>query len=472
MLIGRDGECARIRTLLTDALNGRRGVVALRGGPGIGKTCLLEFAVAAAEGFRVVRVQGHEAERDIPYAALSMLVGPLMADTALPDVAAAALDGALNLGSAVYGDRMGVAAATLAVLAAGAARQPLLLAVDDVHEIDSPTLDAFFFALQRMHGERLAVVLTARSEPDAPDAVERWLDAFDRIHLAGLDLDDARRLTAHRGALPATVWAASGGNPLALLEMTEPNSAVFLDEPLQLPARLMRAYGRKLVGLPDATREALLLVAAAGRAGAVLDDALGLCGRGRADLEAAEDAGLVEVDHGVVRFTHPLVCSAVYHSSSPAVRRAAHRTMAAAYDGRRAPDAVTRRAFHLAAATSGPDESVVAQLTDAARAAMERHSHATAAALFEQAALLSPPGSARTRRIIDAAMAGQAAGTLDAVGPLLDTAIAETDDDDLRTTAMHLSCRVQMWSGRPAQARDQLLELADRTERRTASGRR
>ena len=286
-----------------------------------------------------------------------------------------------------------------------------------------------------MHGERLAVVLTARSEPDAPDAVERWLDAFDRIHLAGLDLNDARRLTAHRGALPATVWAASGGNPLALLEMTEPNSAVFLDEPLQLPARLMRAYGRKLVGLPDATREALLLVAAAGRAGAVLDDALGLCGRGRADLEAAEDAGLVKVDHGVVRFTHPLVCSAVYHSSSPAVRRAAHRTMAAAYDGRRAPDAVTRRAFHLAAAaTSGPDESVVAQLTDAARAAMERHSHATAAALFERAALLSPPGSARTRQIIDAAMAGQAAGTLDAVGPLLDTAIAETDDDELRTT--------------------------------------
>lgn len=466
MLIGRDGECARIRTLLAHARNGQRRVVALRGGPGIGKTRLLEYAAEAAVDFRLVRVQGDEAERDIPYAALSMLVGPLLADTALPDVAAAALDGALNLGSAVYGDRRGVAAATLAVLAACAARQPLLLAVDDVHMIDSPTLDALFFALHRTHGERLAVVLTARSEPDVPDAVERRLDGFDRIGLTGLNLDEARRLTAHRGALPEAVWAASGGNPLALLEMTAPNSTVFLDEPLQLPARLMRAYGHKLIGLTDATREALLLVAVAGRAGAALDDALALRGLGRSDLEAAEDAGLVEVEPGAVRFAHPLVRSAVYHSSSPAVRRSAHRTLTAAYAGRRAPEAATRRAFHLAAATAGPDEAVAAQLAAAAGAATERHSHATAAALFEKAALLSPSGAARTRRIIDAAMAGQAAGTLDAVGPLLDTAIAETDDDELRTTATYLACRLRMWSGLPARARDELLELADRTEGR------
>jgi DNA-binding CsgD family transcriptional regulator len=466
VLVGRDGECAQLRRILADTSTGRRQVVALRGDPGIGKTRLLEFAVAAAEGFRVVRMQGHEAEREIPFAGLSLLVGPLLGDTDLSEVQLAALEGALNLGSAVHGERMAVAAATLAVLAAAADAQPLLLAVDDVHAIDLPTLEALFFALRRMHAERLAVVLTARPDGDVPPAVEQWLEPVTQIHLGGLDLDDARRLTAHRGVLPVTVWSASGGNPLALLETTAPDGAVFLDEPIQLSARLLRAYGRKLVGLPDPTREALLLVAVAGPSEEVLDDTLHHRGLSRADLEPAEGAGLVVIEQGIVRFGHPLVCSAVYHSASPAVRRTAHKAMAAAYDGRTAPGAAERQAFHLAAATAGPDDVVAALIADAAKAAAGRHSHTTAAVLFEKAALLSTPGSARTQRMIDAALAGQAAGTLDIVGPLLDRAVAETDDDDLRTTAMHLQSRVQMWSGHPAQARDQLLDLADRIEDR------
>ena len=466
MLVGRDAECVQLRQVLADSLAGRCQAVVLRGDPGIGKTRLLEFVAGAAESFRVVRVQGHEAERDIPFAGLSLLVGPLLTDVDLSEGQLAALEGALDLDSSIHGDRMAVAAATLAVLAAAADTQPLLLAVDDVHVIDPPTLAALFFALRRMHGERLAVILTARPEGDVAPEVEQWLDTVRPIHLGGLDLDSARRLTAHRGVLPAAVWSASGGNPLVLLETTAPDSAVYLDEPIQLSARLLRAYGRKLVGLADATREALLLVAVAGRADDVVDDALRHRGLTRADLEQAEDLGLVVVEQGVVRFSHPLVCSAVYHSAPPAVKRAAHRTLAAAYGGRSAPGAAERRAFHLAAAASGPDEAVAGRLAAAAASAAARRSHAVAAALYEKAALLCPPGPARTRLIIDAALAGQAAGTLDAVGPLLDRAVAETDDDDLRTVAMHLQSRVQMWSGHPEQARDQLLDLADRTEQR------
>lgn len=341
-----------------------------------------------------------------------MLVGPLITSVAgLPDVQAAALEGALNLGPAVHGDRMGVAAATLAVLSAAADRQPLLLAVDDVHLIDVPTLETLFFALRRTHGERLAVLITARLESDVAPVVEQWLDPIHQIRLDGLDLDSARRLTAHRGALPTAVWTASGGNPLALLEMTAPNSAVFLDEPVQLSARLLRAYGRRLTGLTAGTRDALLLLAVAGRASDILDDALAHRGLSRADLEPAEDVGLIVAEPGVVLFAHPLVCSAVYHSASPAVKRSAHQSMVAAYTGRGAPGVAERRAFHLAAATSGLDEAVAGQLADAARSAAGRFSHVTAAVLFEKAARLSPPGAPRTRRIIDAALAGQAAGT-------------------------------------------------------------
>ena len=467
MLVGRDEECGRLGALLDAAAAGRPQVVALRGDPGIGKTRLLEYVTAVAGGFRVVRALGHEAEREIPFAALSMLVGPLLSGVPqLPDAQTSALEGALDLGPAVHGDWLAVGAATLAVLGAAADQQPLLLAVDDVHLFDLPSLETLFFALRRMHAERVAVVMTARSEADVPPVVEQWLEPVTQIRVDGLDLASARLLTADRGTLSAATWEAASGNPLALLEMTAPNSAVSLDEPLQLSARLLRAYGRRLVGLPTQTRDALLLLAVAGRASDMLDAALRQRGLDRTDLEPAEDNGLVVQEAGAARFTHPLVCSAVYHSASPATKRSAHRTLVAAYEGRTAPGAAERRAFHLAAATAGPDEAVAQQLADSARTASARHSHTTAAALFEKAARLSPPGAARTRRIIDAAVAGQAAGTLDLAGPLLELAITETEDEVLLTAAQHLQCRIKMWSGHPAQARDQLLDLADRTEDR------
>ncbi|MGI5128279.1 AAA family ATPase [Pseudonocardia sp. CA-107938] len=464
-LVGRDEHRARLHSVLAAARAARPQTVALRGDPGIGKTSLLEYAEAVADGFRVVRVQGNEAEQDIPFAALSMLVGPLLSEApGLPAAQAAALDAALDLGPAVHGDRLGVAAATLSVLAAAAESRPLLVTVDDVHLVDAPTLETLAFTLRRLRTEPAAVVMTARLEADVAPDVERWLDQVPTVLVDGLDLASARQLTAHRGVLPVETWQAVGGNPLALLEMSGPHDAAFLDEPIVLSARLMRAYGRRLTALPADTRAAMLLLAAAGRAGDVLDQALAAGDLTRAALEPAEDAGLVVIDRGDARFVHPLIRSTLYHSTSPATRRAAHRALADAYADRVAPGAAERRAFHLAAATPAPDEEVAAQLAAAAAGAAARHNHVTAAALFERAARLSPPGAARAQRTVEAAVAGQAAGLLDSVGPLLDMAIAETDDEHLRIIAQHLQCRVQMWSGQPVQARDQLLDLADRTE--------
>lgn len=464
-LLGREEHRARLREVLAAATTAQPRSVVLRGDPGIGKTRLLEYAESVADGFRVVRVQGSEAEQDIPFAAMSMLVGPFFAESPdLPDAQAAALDAALDPGPAVHGDRMGVAAATLAVLSAAAEARPLLVAVDDVHLVDASTLEVLAFALRRLRDQRLAVVMTARPDADVVPAVERWLEEVPTVEVAGLDLESARELTAHRGPLPVEMWEAVGGNPLALLELNGPYDTAFLDEPIALSARLMRAYGRRLTALPVPTRDALLLLAAAGRAGDVLDLALAAQSLSRAALEPAEDAGLIVMEQGDARFVHPLIRSTVYHSASPAVRRAAHRGLADAHGDRIAPGAVERQAFHLAAATAVPDEEVAGRLAAAAAAAAARHNHVTAAALYERAARLSPPGEARARRIVEAAVAGQAAGQLDAVGPLLDMAIAETDDELLRTAAQHLQCRVRMWSGQPGQARDQLLDLADRVE--------
>ena len=57
-LHGRAQEQAVIAGLLADARDGCSGTLVLRGEPGIGKTALLDHAVGAAEGFRVIRAAG------------------------------------------------------------------------------------------------------------------------------------------------------------------------------------------------------------------------------------------------------------------------------------------------------------------------------------------------------------------------------------------------------------------------------
>ncbi|MBL8925424.1 MAG: AAA family ATPase [Pseudonocardia sp.] len=473
VLIGRDTERDRLRAALADAAAGAPRALAIRGDPGVGKTRLLDAAVADPEVsgvFRIIRVDGHEAESEIPYAALSLLLGPLLDGvTALPRPQATALEGALNLGPGA-GDRLGVAVATLGLLAHAAEERPLLIAVDDTHSLDLPTLEALVFSVRRMRGEPIAVLLTARTRADTSPAVERWLGGLPELLVTGLDLGAARQLLGPSAPLTRATWEATAGNPLALLELPVAGASPLPVEPVRLSTRLVRAYERRLSGLPDATRRALLLVAVAGSADDAVTEALAEQGLDFGDLEPAEAADLLGRDErddrrgGTgPRFRHPLIRSAVYHAAAPGRKRAAHRALAAVHGRRTGLGAAERRAFHLAAATPGTDEDVAAQLTAAARSAAGRNNHVTALALLERAARLSPSGPARIRRLLEAARTAQTAGNVAAATPLLDLALVETDDPALITAACHLQCGVQMWSGQPTEARDELLHLADRT---------
>ncbi len=451
--------------MLANATQGDPEALVIRGDPGMGKTRLLQAAADGASDLRVIRVDGHEAETDIPYAALSMLLGPLIQGLpGLPEVQASALKAALDLGPAVHGDRLGVAAATLTLLANSADDRPLFIAVDDAHLLDLPSLEALVFSIRRMRAEQIAVVLTARPAVDISPAAERWLAALPEMALNGLNFAAARQLLAGQGALSRATWEATAGNPLALLELPTTSSSTLPVEPVHLSRRLVRAYERRMAGLPENTRRAVLLLAVAGSADDAVDDALAQQGLGRRDLDPAEDAGLLMQDTSGVRFRHALIRSAVYHAAAPGRKRLAHQALAAVYGGRRTPGAAERRAFHLAAATLRPDEDIASQLAAAARQASARQSHVTALALFERAARLSPAGPARIQRLLDAAVTSQAAGMVGAAVPLLELALAETDDQHSITTVQHLQCRVQMWCGQPVEARDELLALADRTE--------
>jgi DNA-binding CsgD family transcriptional regulator len=115
----------------------------------------------------------------------------------------------------------------------------------------------------------------------------------------------------------------------------------------------------------------------------------------------AQEAGLLDAETG--RFRHPLARSAAYHAAPLPERRATHRRIAALLEGE--PD---RRAWHLAAASTGPDADVAAALVRTAARARRVGGHAAAAKALHRAAELAPADAAKL--LVRAAAAAAAAG--------------------------------------------------------------
>ena len=165
-------------------------------------------------------------------------------------------------------------------------------------------------------------------------------------------------------------------------------------EPLPLTDRLSAVLRSRFAALPEQAQAALLLAAVAD--GPDLSAAASHGGGPDAlTLAPAERLGLVTVDGAGVRFSHPLVRSAIYHSAPFAQRAAAHRQLANALHDQ--PD---RRAWHLAAAALRPDEQVASLLEATAAQAQRRGGAAAAALAMERAAELSPDPEVQARRLI------------------------------------------------------------------------
>ena len=122
-------------------------------------------------------------------------------------------------------------------------------------------------------------------------------------------------------------------------------------------------------------------------------------------LAPAEQLGLVTVDKTGLRFSHPLIRSAIYHSAPVFQRAAAHRQLAEAL-----ADQPDRQAWHLAAAALHPDEQVASVLEATAAQARRRGGAAAAALALERAAELSPDPEDQARRLVAAASAAVTAG--------------------------------------------------------------
>ena len=81
VLVGREVELRTMRRLLADAAAGSGSALLVRGTPGVGKSALLRAAAAEAaeRGFGVLSTAGVETERWFPFAALHLLLQPVIA---------------------------------------------------------------------------------------------------------------------------------------------------------------------------------------------------------------------------------------------------------------------------------------------------------------------------------------------------------------------------------------------------------
>jgi DNA-binding CsgD family transcriptional regulator len=446
VLVGREDERKRLDELIARACGGESAALILHGEPGIGKTSLLEYAIARAAGFKVLRARPLEVESELAFAGLSELLRPILhLIDCIPGPQKAALSGALALGPPAPGDRFAVAAATLSLLAAASEDCAVLAVVDDAQWLDSPSREALLFAGRRFGSEALLLLLGMRDR--------EWISssALQTIELRGLPSPDVAALLGRTGArIDATVRSRlvreTRGNPLAILEAIASlsNSQLLgkapIVHPLAVSCSLERAFAQQLDGLPLDTRQALLIAAASDSGSSVeIVRALAHAGLHANALEPAERLEVITFAGERIDFRHPLVRSAAYHSHDPVERRLAHRALAT---GVRA-GAIERAAWHLAAASTGPDEEVAALLETSATEAFARNAYAAAASAFETAALLSPADADRVRRMMNAGralwLAGEgerAAALLEGILDLTDEPTARADVQELRGLAM------------------------------------
>jgi DNA-binding CsgD family transcriptional regulator len=449
VLVARGNEQRRIDLLLDGARQGMSAALVLVGDPGVGKTALLEEAAAGAAGFRVLRARGVQSEAELAFAALLELCRPILgALERLESRQADALTATLGLSEDQGATPFAIGAATLSLLAAAAEERPLLLLVDDAHWLDRASADALAFAVRRLHVDAVAALFAMRPGEGRPFSSRQ----LPELEVEGLDGPSAAILLADRrndldAAERAAVLGLARGNPLALLELPRDVVAQSRAEPVRVGKQLEHAFRARAEALPEQSRRALVVAAAVSTGDLdVLGAALESLQLSLDNLEPAEAAGLLSLDAGVLAFRHPLVRSALYHAADPAERRRAHAALAEAL-----PDD-DRGAWHLAAASIGPDVRAATALEQAAVTATLRSGFAAAAAAYERAARLSERREDRLRRLSAAADAAWLAGRTAHALSLIEEALALAADDARRGELLHLRGTIEHFAGDSARA--------------------
>jgi DNA-binding CsgD family transcriptional regulator len=436
--IGRESELA-ILTRFLDSIPTGPSALLLSGDPGIGKTTVWKVGLAGAlqQGYRTLSCGPVEAETRLSYAALGDLLEPVLEEAlpTVPEPQRQALEVALlrSPRSGARADQRAVSLAVLGCLRSVASTSPVVVAVDDVQWMDLPSVRVLQFVVRRLKDEQVGLMTAARgalADDDPLGVVSSFAeDRVHAVHVGPLSQDALERVLRAKvgeGFSRTTLLSLhemSGGNPffaqeigLALLRR---GGEMVAGERPPIPDRLQELIADRLEGLPSRTTEALEIVSALSAPTfdviAAATDPSGVDRR----LGPALENGVVEVVGDRLRFTHPLLASAVYQRTPLTRRRQLHARLATIV---RDPE---ERARHLALSVEGPDVAVAVALEEAALLASSRGAPQSAAELWEMARRATPRdrGEDLVRRTHQAGVAHHECGDTSLARSVLEQAV-------------------------------------------------
>ena len=392
-LVGRDSEMALLTGLIRDVARGRGGSVLIEGEPGIGKSALVQAAVAGAPeaGCQVFWGAGDELGQALPL--LPFLDGLRVRE---PSSNARRKTIVQLLRGEVSADRgtdvpAVLAEQLLALVADECAMRPAILVIDDLQWADQASITLWGRLARSARQVPLLLIGMMRPVPQRDDvlALRRVAGDATQLQLTGLTGTAVADLVAAlAGGRPGDgllrLADGAAGNPLYVTELvaalargsgltlTEAGAAELAGG--SAPGSLSAAIADRLGFVTGPVREVLRAAALLGVDFAVLDLAAVL-GRGVADLIPAVDEAravgvLTESGRGL-GFRHQLIRAALYDDMPASVRAAWHREAGRALAAAGVPaDRVARQLLRAVTGSGVPaepvDEWVLDWLTGAA----------------------------------------------------------------------------------------------------------
>jgi DNA-binding CsgD family transcriptional regulator len=433
-LVEREREVLALDALLGGALAGDGRVALIEGPAGIGKSRLLLLARRRGEaaGALTLSARSSELEREFPYGVVRQLFEAALAD---PAVGARALAGAAGAARPVFesldphpaADGGDASFATLHglfwLMLNLAADRPLVLAIDDLHWCDRPSLRFLAYVTRRLEGLPVLLAVTLRTTEPGTDPVLLSEIANDLATspVRPGPLTDAAVRSLVRAALGgdatdtfcAAVHTATGGNPLLVRQLLraleaegvrgDAASAGIVRE--IAPAAVARTV---LVRLARQPPEAL----AVARAVAVLGDGASLAAvaaLAEVDEEAVARAAGALARAEILRpepplgFVHALVRDVIYREMPHGERGLWHTRAVAALRALDAP--ANQVAAQLLSVPPRGEPEVATLLHDAGRAAFARGAPDSAIGLLERALAEPPAPASRTAILLDLGLA-------------------------------------------------------------------
>ncbi|MET0304501.1 MAG: LuxR C-terminal-related transcriptional regulator [Microbacteriaceae bacterium] len=395
-MVARADEESRLSSALQKARAGEPQVVVVEGELGSGKTWLIEQLISRAADARVLEHTAFDASEAVPFSAVDDLL--------------AQAGGRRRAGDG--GDPAAVATLLVARIAALSAEAPVIVALDDAHDLDDASADVIWRAVRRMRHGRVLVLVATRAHGHLRGLLTRGSSAARNrvLLLGGMPPAGVAQLAAEHG-LPDlraahldTLTELTDGNPLHVITAVTRLGARLRDSVpryLPVPPDFADDLERRLADVSPPARALLDIVAVVGEP-ASLPVLLTIAqSRGReVSFDDAVRSGVLDVVNTAGQREVTIASGRTREGLRAALpsseRRALHAEAAAQLSG-------ASRLRHLMAATEFTDDAVADELEQAALAAISRGEYADAARRASQAAGLSGEADRRTHLLLSAA---------------------------------------------------------------------